>query len=145
MFPVICTCELCGRVYRFDSRKGHTKTRCNSCRSSRGQLIKARKQELVALHGGGCEICGYDRCLAALTFHHVDPETKRFGVATSLSRSWDSLVDEASRCVLLCENCHREVHSEITEIPLRIRRRVEARTKDVQRRPRRHAGRPATS
>ena len=39
------------------------------------------KRHLVGEAGGACELCGYDRCLAALQFHHVDRATKRFALS----------------------------------------------------------------
>jgi hypothetical protein len=105
-------------------------------------LIQRRKERLVELHGGRCEICGYRKCIRALTFHHVDPTTKRFTLASSLSRSWESLVREVGKCVLVCENCHREIHHGVTEIPRDLRRRAERNAEGVQRIQRRRAGRP---
>jgi hypothetical protein len=143
MFVEFCTCERCGRVYRYDYRRGHTRKRCNSCRSLRPAVV-GRKQRLVELRGGGCEICGYSRCLSALTFHHLDPATKRFMVSESNQhRSWSSLVEESERCVLLCSNCHREVEAHVLEIPAAVRRRVEAALRGIERRPRPRPGRPA--
>lgn len=39
-------------------------------------------------------------------------------------RAWKKVVDEASKCVLLCKNCHEEVHARVTKIPDDIRRFV---------------------
>ncbi len=66
----------------------------------------------MAEAGGGCSICGYDRCAGALHFHHLDPATKRFAVGgQGLTRSRASLREEAAKCVLLCSNCHAEVEA----------------------------------
>ena len=75
------------------------------------------KRILVAEAGGRCTGCGYDRCLAALHFHHREPGRKAFqlgggGVARSLAR----LRSEARKCVLLCANCHAEVEAGLREI-----------------------------
>ncbi|MGH2936104.1 MAG: hypothetical protein ACRDL2_16545 [Gaiellaceae bacterium] len=56
MFSGECTCEKCGRVYRYDYRKGHTKKQCNSCRTNQLRFVHRRKERLVALLGGACEI-----------------------------------------------------------------------------------------
>ena len=66
---------------------------------------------MVDYKGGRCERCGYDRCLRALCFHHVDPGAKRFRVAGSHLRSWASLTGELGSCVLLCHNCHAAEHA----------------------------------
>ena len=70
------------------------------------------KQKAVAYKGGGCEVCGYDRCLAALTFHHRDPDKKDFGISDLMSiLQWKNLKKELDKCALLCSNCHYEVHN----------------------------------
>jgi hypothetical protein len=64
---------------------------------------------MIAYMGGRCQRCGYDRCMAALSFHHVKGN-KRFTVAGNHHRSWSSLRAELDTCVLLCMNCHAEEH-----------------------------------
>ena len=59
--------------------------------------------------GGSCSICGYDRCLSALEAHHVDPRIKDFNISERLARL-ELIECELEKCVLLCSNCHREVH-----------------------------------
>ncbi|HEV2973970.1 MAG TPA: helix-turn-helix domain-containing protein [Solirubrobacteraceae bacterium] len=87
--------------------------RCLKCRSDAVAKRRRRiKQILVHEAGGACRICGYDRCIAALEFHHVAPADKRFslserGVARSLARARQ----EAAKCILLCSNCHVEVEA----------------------------------
>ena len=68
--------------------------------------------------GGCCCLCGYDRNMRALHFHHVDPAQKRGeinakGVAVALNK----LRVEAQKCVLLCSNCHAEVEDRIVSVP----------------------------
>lgn len=89
--------------------------------SSLGQLLDERwernnqaaqkrlaiKERAIAYVGGKCVICGYNRCPAALDFHHIDRRAKRFNI--SARQSWKSIVKELAQCVLLCANCHREV------------------------------------
>jgi hypothetical protein len=67
----------------------------------------------VAYKGGKCEQCGYDRCLDALEFHHKDPAQKDFSIsAKGYTRSWNKVVYELDKCVILCANCHRELHAQ---------------------------------
>jgi hypothetical protein len=78
------------------------------------------KRQLIAEGGGACALCGYDRCAAALQFHHVDPATKSFtlsreGVTRSLARARE----EARKCVLLCAHCHAEVEGGFAQLPVR--------------------------
>jgi transposase len=91
--------------------------RCTRCRSEAVSRRRRRlKQLLVEEAGGKCVRCVYDRCVAALEFHHVDPREKRFtlsgrGVARSLARARA----EAAKCVLLCSNCHAEVEAGVAQ------------------------------
>lgn len=69
------------------------------------------KQEAVNYKGGKCEACGYDKCLAALSFHHKDPSKKDFGVSDIINMvSKKRLKKELQKTALLCLNCHVEVH-----------------------------------
>jgi hypothetical protein len=81
------------------------------------------KEILVKEAGGSCRLSGYDRCLAALQFHHIDPELKEFGVARRGARSIERLRAETRKCILLCSNCHAEVESGMCSIPQQLKRR----------------------
>ncbi len=75
------------------------------------------KKKLVELRGGKCQICGYSRCLTALDFHHVDATSKEFELSQrGLTRSWDKILVEAKKCILVCANCHREIHAGIIDL-----------------------------
>ena len=56
-----------------------------------------------------CEICGYNKNHAALTFHHFSTE-KNFEISDSKTFSYEKLEQEIKLCKLLCQNCHHEVH-----------------------------------
>jgi len=108
--PEEITCTVCGRVYIYDNKnkKGHTKTKCNSC------LVNIRRYKLkvkmVDYKGGECVKCGYKKNIKALTFHHVDSNEKDFGLSGSHCRSWNAIKKELDKCILLCSNCHIEEH-----------------------------------
>jgi len=75
---------------------------------------RERKAELVRHLGGRCSRCGYDRCIAALEFHHRDPRMKQFSVsAENMLRRWETVLAEAEKCELLCANCHRELEDSL--------------------------------
>jgi transposase-like protein len=77
------------------------------------------KEVLIADAGGCCTLCGYDRCRAALQFHHLDPSTKLFEVSgRGVTRSLERAREEARKCVLLCANCHAEVESGSSRLPV---------------------------
>ena len=70
------------------------------------------KRMAVDLLGGKCQVCGYNKCLRALDFHHKDPKEKEVTVSTVMHRrSWERIYKEVKKCTLLCCRCHREVHA----------------------------------
>ena len=87
--------------------------RCKRCRWE--AVVRRRrkvKQILVDEAGGRCAQCGYDRCIAALHFHHLDPASKEFHLSMQgVTRSISAARAEAAKCVLLCANCHAEVEA----------------------------------
>jgi transposase len=99
-------------------RRSPSGYRCLKCRSDAVTERRRRvKQILVREAGGACSICGYHRCIAALEFHHLDPGSKRFSLShRGLARSIARARAEASRCVLLCANCHVEVEAGVATV-----------------------------
>ena len=59
----------------------------------------------------GCAICGYNKCARALEFHHNGD--KEFGVAQAIADNYSlkRIVEEMGKCVVICSNCHRELHA----------------------------------
>jgi DNA-binding CsgD family transcriptional regulator len=74
---------------------------------------KRVKLKLVDYKGGKCEICGYCKSLWALEFHHRDPELKDFTIS-SVSKSFYKLKKEVDKCMLVCSNCHAELHEKLS-------------------------------
>ena len=73
---------------------------------------KKVRRMAVAYKGGECSRCGYSRCIEALEFHHVDSSQKDFGISQDgYTRSWERVRQELEKCVLVCANCHRELHA----------------------------------
>jgi len=101
--------------FRLESRGYY---RCTRCRGDRVQQWRRRKKEqLVQEAGGACSICGYDRYLGALQFHHLRPEEKEFALGErGCTRGIARLREEARKCVLLCSNCHAEVEAGIVSV-----------------------------
>lgn len=83
--------------------------------TSHSQYIRAwrRKLKLLDIFGSHCEICGYNKNIAALEFHHKDSTQKEFKLdARKLANTkWENILIEAKKCQLLCSNCHRELHN----------------------------------
>lgn len=76
-----------------------------------------RKKKIIEMKGGGCQKCGYNKCLRVLTFHHRDPATKSFCLTSREigGFSWKSIIEEVEKCDLLCYNCHMEIEYEINK------------------------------
>ena len=84
---------------------------------------KLNKQILINSFGGNCMLCGYNKCNAALEFHHLNPNEKEFNISKYSGNNTITydMAKELTRVILLCANCHREVHAgirskEISEI-----------------------------
>ena len=75
------------------------------------------KRLLVEEAGGCCVVCGYERCIISLHFHHVDPASKSFSMSMASGKSLAAYRAEARKCVLVCANCHGEVEAGLMELP----------------------------
>lgn len=96
--------------------KHYTAYKCKECRKD-AVLDKRRRNKiaLVEYKGGKCEICGYHKCIDALEFHHLNKDEKSFGIGSGDTRSLEKLKKEADKCILVCSNCHKEIHAKIRE------------------------------
>ena len=70
-----------------------------------------KKAYLVEYKGGKCCICGYKRCNGALDFHHIGP--KEFAISSKRDIGLKKLKKEADNTILVCKNCHAEIHGGI--------------------------------
>ena len=70
------------------------------------------KQWALEYKGSKCEKCGYNKCSEALEFHHKNPEEKDFNLSDrNLILDWQEIKKELDKCILVCANCHREIHA----------------------------------
>jgi DNA-binding transcriptional ArsR family regulator len=94
--------------------------RCKRCRAA--AVVKRRrtvKRRLIEEAGGACTLCGYDRWIGALQFHHLDPQSKEFHIGQrGYSRSLARSRAEIRKCALLCANCHAEVEGGFATLPM---------------------------
>ena len=88
--------------------------RCKKCNVEGVQKRRDKVKQMAILYKGGkCIKCGYNNCIGALEFHHLDPNEKEFGISKDgYTKSWENIKLEIDKCVLLCANCHREEHFE---------------------------------
>jgi hypothetical protein len=59
-----------------------------------------------------------------MEFHHPDPSKKEFAISVDgIYRTWEKIRKELESCVMLCANCHAEVHAcvRILTAPLGVR------------------------
>ncbi|MCF0124740.1 MAG: hypothetical protein HUJ68_03110 [Clostridia bacterium] len=109
-------CSYCGKEI---TSKGNRKY-CEVCvpsnltKNERSNKIRyLSKKKMVNMFGGKCCLCGYNKCVSALDFHHMDKTTKEFDISkyTNSCDFSEELIEELKKCVLLCANCHRYLHS----------------------------------
>lgn len=76
------------------------------------------KKQLIEYKGGSCIICGYNKSYRSLHFHHLNPDEKDF----TLGHKWgklgfnEKIKKELDKCVLVCANCHGEIHDGLIKI-----------------------------
>ena len=72
---------------------------------------RRRKQNLISVSGGQCRLCGYNKSNSALEFHHINAKTKVYGISVSgACHDLEQDLNEIKKCILVCANCHREIH-----------------------------------
>jgi hypothetical protein len=99
---------------------------CLKCDTKNQTIKKTRRRlKLLKLFGRRCFVCHYDRCDQALDFHHIIPKEKKFALSSKkiVSQPWETVLEEARKCVLICSNCHREYHAGVLKKKLRKVRR----------------------
>lgn len=115
----ICTqCKIGKPLSEYYAKGKKTESRlqaeCKTCfnkrMARRWENYKIRFIEIKGEHCS-CSICGYNKCLAALEFHHLDSEEKDFQISKGYSYSFERIKKELEKCILVCANCHREIHN----------------------------------
>lgn len=100
---------------------------CENCHAEKHYLEdnygdkSRRNSKLIYLQykGEKCEICGYNKCEASLSFHHRDKENKLFWIGglndriTNISELKNHIIKELDKCDVVCRNCHIEKHSDL--------------------------------
>ena len=103
-------CRICGDSNLENFASGRY-SECKKCRrKDQNRITYKHKETLVYYKGGKCEICEYNKCIAALDFHHLNPKEK--DPNWEKMRHWtpERVKKEVDKCKLLCKNCHTELH-----------------------------------
>lgn len=75
------------------------------------------KRKAIEYKGGKCQLCGYSKSIRAMHFHHVDESEKDFSIGGNGStRKWETIKLELDKCILVCANCHGEIHDGLVNI-----------------------------
>ncbi len=101
------------KIHGLTSFSEGKRSRCRKCLvdSVKKRRLKIKEMSIAYL-GGKCSICGYNKYIGALEFHHKDPNQKDFGIGEKgYTRSWEKIKIELDKCILVCANCHREIHN----------------------------------
>lgn len=63
-----------------------------------------------------CSLCDETET-CCLDLHHLDPSEKDANIA-DVTRywSWDKLMSEVDKCIVVCSNCHRKIHAGIIKL-----------------------------
>lgn len=103
----------------FISKKGKIHSYCRECNKNDIKLRKRNfKTQCLEYKGTkSCIICDYNRCESALSFHHLDPAKKEFTISQIKSTELNQKIkEELDKCVVVCSNCHHEVHGGLVRL-----------------------------
>jgi hypothetical protein len=76
------------------------------------------KEKIVYVMGGCCQLCGYNKAITALELHHLQPLEKELTISHNTNLAWAKIREELPKCILVCANCHREIHANISIAPI---------------------------
>jgi len=111
-------CNKCNRDLpenRFGKNGNGSRSICKDCQCERIKKGQKKTKDYIQSLKKQCSICGYNKCVEALEFHHTNPDEKD-GTLSQYSRRVfspavkEKIDKEMSKCVVLCSNCHREQH-----------------------------------
>lgn len=111
-------CPRCKRIFDLDffyiKKNGKPCCYCKQCNNIiTTNRQKDIKRKCIEYKGNRCQLCGYDKYIEVLSFHHIDPDKKDFTIANRKCLSMDNLKPELDKCLLVCSNCHIEIHADL--------------------------------
>ena len=85
---------------------------CKTCTKAQTlKRVREFKNKCVEYKGGKCISCDYKTYTGALEFHHLDSEEKEFEISNRKNYNFELIKKELDKCILLCSNCHKEIHA----------------------------------
>lgn len=102
-------CRACDRLGHKKFYQANT-TRLKSESILRGKAIRLKFQQFKKTLS--CTICSESDSVC-LDFHHTDPKHKDDSIAALVTKgvSWDKLMKEVDKCIVVCRNCHTKIHA----------------------------------
>jgi hypothetical protein len=115
-------CQKCGRELPLSSfnymvkEQGTVMSICKECEHDKNQKKHEHKREIIQkLKSSGC-CCCEEKDPNCLDFHHINQEEKEFNMSSALNKSDRKIIEESSKCVVVCANCHRKIHAGTLDI-----------------------------
>ncbi len=111
---ITCHKPLVGTQTKFCSKKckGRQYAKMGWNYNSERTRRRRMKEKAVEYLGGHCSNCHQKFPNSAFDFHHFDPTKKDSEMSRKMLRySWNTIKKELSKCILLCKNCHAELHN----------------------------------
>ena len=111
------TCLICGEKFSPKTPSANKRKICYNCVPDGETITRGKYIELIKIkmYGGKCCRCGYNKCVQALEFHHIDPKQKDT-IISSDSITIEKAIEESKKCILICSNCHKEFHAGLWDL-----------------------------
>ena len=120
-------CLICGEKFSLLTKSANKRKVCYNCIPNGETITRGKYIELIKtkLYNGKCIRCGYNKCISALDFHHID-STQKETIISSDSITLEEAIKESKKCILICANCHREYHANLWDLnELKIKEKEE--------------------
>lgn len=89
---------------------------CKECEKKRNAKKHEDRKELInTLKSCGCCCCD-ETDVNCLDFHHVEPSQKDFNMSSATNKTVRKILEEASKCIVVCSNCHRKIHAGVLDL-----------------------------
>jgi hypothetical protein len=108
-------CKKCKNEYDKAWYINNTRRRENLNIRAKERVIRNKKFLREYKLSIGCKLCGYNKTYHALEFHHVDGNDKKYNVSLMRTLSIETVMKEIEKCIVVCANCHREIHSDLND------------------------------